>query len=224
MEKISNAFTTIENAVYNIIDTIRDRIDTFKMENPRKYKRIKKTMSKALRYALAFMCGFLLALIVLRSGQNKQIAAMEQRILEAQVAEVEKEPTPGQLWSAQNEEYKTVARAIHGIKKRYDLSDTACCAYIDVIRNRANPDINYDVMAKSSTLMEALAVPNQWELFDFEDKDGVYTQAEYNLVRDYLESGAWTLNSDRYFWVEVHNGYIIAKDSFNGNGNQQKVV
>lgn len=221
MEKI---LTTITDTFYNVTDPIRERIDTYKLEHPREYKRLKKKASKVLRYSLAFVCGFLLAIIVLRSGQTKQIAAMEQRLLEAQQTVTEKEPTPGQLWSAQNEEYKTVARAIHGIKKRYDLSDTACCAYIDVIRNRANPDVNYDVMAKSSTLMEALAVPDQWELFDFEDKDGVYTQAEYNLVKEYLESGTWTLNSDRYFWVEVHNGYIIAKDSFNGNGNQQKVV
>lgn len=221
---MENILTTITDTFYNITDPIREKIDTYKLEHPREYKRLKKKAGKALRYSLAFVCGFLLAIIVLRSGQTKQIAAMEQRLLEAQQTVAEKEPTPGQLWSAQNEEYKTVARAIHGIKKRYDLSDTACCAYIDVIRNRANPDVNYDVMAKSSTLMEALAVPDQWELFDFEDKDGVYTQAEYNLVKEYLESGAWTLNSDRYFWVEVHNGYIIAKDSFNGNGNQQKVV
>lgn len=175
------------------------------------------------RETLCFICGFLLALIVLRAGQNKQIEAMEARLAEAQAVEVQKEPTAGQLWSAQNEEYKTIARAIHGIRKRYGLSDLACCGYIDVIRNRANPEINFDVMAQSSTIMEALAVPNQWELFDFENKDGVYTQSEYNLVKEYLESGTWTLNSDRYFWVEVHNGYILAKDSFNGGGSSQKV-
>ena len=100
------------------------------------------------RYAketLCFLCGFLLAIIILRSGQTKQIAAMEQRLIEAQqTTETDKEPTPGQLWSAEQEGYRDICRVLAGVKQ-YDLSDEAKKAICDVIVNRVNAD--YDVFA-----------------------------------------------------------------------------
>lgn len=172
------------------------------------------------RETLCFLCGFLLAIIVLRSGQTKQIAAMEQRLIEAQqTAETAKEPTPGQLWSAEQEGYRDICRVLAGVKQ-YDLSDEAKKAICDVIVNRVNAD--YDVFSNDNTISEVCQHEGQFEGFK---KDGSFSQSDFKLISDYLQSNAGrVLNSDKYFWIETHHGYIIAKDSFNGNGNQQKVT
>ena len=171
------------------------------------------------RETLCFLCGFLLAIIVLRSGQTKQIAAMEQRLIEAQqTAETAKEPTPGQLWSAEQEGYRDICRVLAGVKQ-YDLSDEAKKAICDVIVNRANAD--YDVFSNDNTISEVCQHEGQFEGFK---KDGSFSQADFKLISEYMQSNAGrVLNSDKYFWIETHHGYIIAKDSFNGNGSQQKV-
>lgn len=171
------------------------------------------------RETLCFLCGFLLAIIVLRSGQTKQIAAMEQRLIEAQqTAETAKEPTPGQLWSAEQEGYGDICRVLAGVKQ-YDLSDEAKKAICDVIVNRVNAD--YDVFSNDNTISEVCQHEGQFEGFK---KDGSFSQADFKLISEYMQSNAGrVLNSDKYFWIETHHGYIIAKDSFNGNGSQQKV-
>ena len=171
------------------------------------------------RETLCFLCGFLLAIIVLRSGQTKQIAAMEQRLIEAQqTAETDKEPTPGQLWSAEQEGYRDICRVLAGVKQ-YDLSDEAKKAICDVIVNRANAD--YDVFSNDNTISEVCQHEGQFEGCK---KDGSFSQADFKLISEYMQSNAGrVLNSDKYFWIETHHGYIIAKDSFNGNGSQQKV-
>ena len=171
------------------------------------------------RETLCFLCGFLLAIIVLRSGQTKQIAAMEQRLIEAQqTAETAKEPTPGQLWSAEQEGYRDICRVLAGVKQ-YDLSDEAKKAICDVIVNRVNAD--YDVFSNDNTISEVCQHEGQFEGFK---KDGSFSQADFKLISEYMQSNAGrVLNSDKYFWIETHHGYIIAKDSFNGNGSQQKV-
>lgn len=171
------------------------------------------------RETLCFLCGFLLAIIVLRSGQTKQIAAMEQRLIEAQqTTETDKEPTPGQLWSAEQEGYRDICRVLAGVKQ-YDLSDEAKKAICDVIVNRVNAD--YDVFSNDNTISEVCQHEGQFEGFK---KDGSFSQADFKLISEYMQSNAGrVLNSDKYFWIETHHGYIIAKDSFNGNGSQQKV-
>ncbi len=171
------------------------------------------------RETLCFLCGFLLAIIILRSGQAKQIAAMEQRLIEAQqTAEMAKEPTPGQLWSAEQEGYRDICRVLAGVKQ-YDLSDEAKKAICDVIVNRVNAD--YDVFSNDNTISEVCQHEGQFEGFK---KDGSFSQADFKLISEYMQSNAGrVLNSDKYFWIETHHGYIIAKDSFNGNGSQQKV-
>lgn len=171
------------------------------------------------RETLCFLCGFLLAIIVLRSGQTKQIAAMEQRLIEAQqTVETAKEPTPGQLWSAEQEGYRDICRVLAGVKQ-YDLSDEAKKAICDVIVNRVNAD--YDVFSNDNTISEVCQHEGQFEGFK---KDGSFSQADFKLISEYMQSNAGrVLNSDKYFWIETHHGYIIAKDSFNGNGSQQKV-
>lgn len=171
------------------------------------------------RETLCFLCGFLLAIIVLRSGQTKQIAAMEQRLIEAQqTTETAKEPTPGQLWSAEQEGYRDICRVLSGVKQ-YDLSDEAKKAICDVIVNRVNAD--YDVFSNDNTISEVCQHEGQFEGFK---KDGSFSQADFKLISEYMQSNAGrVLNSDKYFWIETHHGYIIAKDSFNGNGSQQKV-
>lgn len=161
------------------------------------------------RETLCFLCGFLLALIVLRSGQTKQIEAMEARLAAAQVVEVEKEPTDGQKISL----YRNVARALYGVRD-YGLSNDAKRAYIQVMLNRADPNVQYDVMRGTDDLASVLAVPKQWQGYR---PDGNYTEADFQLVKEFLESGQGNiLNSDKYYWCEIKPGYIICKADING--------
>lgn len=161
------------------------------------------------RETLCFLCGFLLALIVLRSGQTKQIEAMEARLAATQVVEVEKEPTDGQKISL----YRNVARALYGIRD-YGLSNDAKRAYIQVMLNRADPNVQYDVMKGTDDLASVLAKPNQWQGYR---SDGNYTEADFQLVKEFLESGQGNiLNSDKYYWCEIKQGYIICKADING--------
>lgn len=162
------------------------------------------------RETLCFLCGFLLAIIILRSGQTKQIAAMEQRLIEAQqTAETAKEPTDGQKISL----YRNVARALYGVHEK-KLSDDAKKAYIQIMLNRADPNVQYDIMKGTDDLASVLAVPNQWEGYH---PDGNYTEADFQLVKEFLESGQGNiLNSDKYYWCEIKPGYIICKADING--------
>lgn len=164
------------------------------------------------RETLCFLCGFLLALIVLRSGQTKQIEAMEARLAAAQVVEVEKEPTDGQKISL----YRNVARALYGVRD-CGLSNDAKRAYIQVMLNRADPNVQYDVMRGTDDLASVLAVPKQWQGYR---PDGNYTEADFQLVKEFLESGQGNiLNSDKYYWCEIKPGYIICKADINGKTN-----
>ena len=164
------------------------------------------------RETLCFLCGFLLALIVLRAGQTKQIEAMEARLAEIQTAQTvkaEKEATDGQKISL----YRSVARALYGIRD-YNLSADGKRAYIQIMLNRADPSVQYDVMRGTDDLASVLAKPNQWQGYR---SDGNYTEADFQLVKEFLESGQGNiLNSDKYYWCEIKPGYIICKADING--------
>lgn len=162
------------------------------------------------RETLCFLCGFLLALIILRTEQTKQIEAMETRLAAAQVVEVEKEATNGQKISL----YRNVARALYGVRD-YNLSDNAKRAYIQIMLNRADPNVQYDVMRGTDDLASVLEKPHQWQGYR---SDGNYTEADFQLVKEFLESGQGNiLNSDKYYWCEIKSGYIICKADINGN-------
>ena len=166
------------------------------------------------RETLCFLCGFLLAIIVLRSGQTKQMtetAAAET----VTVQETQRTATEGQKTTL----YRNVARALYGIRQ-YNLSPDAKRAYIQVMLNRANPEIQYDVMKGTDDLASVLAVPKQWQGYN---PEGNYTEEDFQLVKEFLESGSGNvLNNDRYFWVEVRQGYIICKTDINGSGKNYK--
>jgi hypothetical protein len=69
-------------------------------------------------------------------------------------------------------------------------------------------------MRGTDDLASVLAVPNQWEGYR---PDGNYTEADFQLVKEFLESGQGNiLNSDKYYWCEVKQGYIICKADING--------
>ena len=166
------------------------------------------------RETLCFLCGFLLAIIVLRSGQTKQMT--ETAVAETvTVQETQRTATEGQKTTL----YRNVARALYGIRQ-YNLSPDAKRAYIQVMLNRANPEIQYDVMAGTDDLASVLAVPKQWQGYN---PEGNYTEEDFQLVKEFLESGSGNvLNNDRYFWVEVRQGYIICKTDINGSGKNYK--
>lgn len=166
------------------------------------------------RETLCFLCGFLLAIIVLRSGQTKQMT--ETAVAETvTVQETQRTATEGQKTTL----YRNVARALYGIRQ-YNLSPDAKRAYIQVMLNRANPEIQYDVMKGTDDLASVLAVPKQWQGYN---PEGNYTEEDFKLVKEFLESGSGNvLNNDRYFWVEVRQGYIICKTDINGSGKNYK--
>ena len=166
------------------------------------------------RETLCFLCGFLLAIIVLRSAPAKQ--ATETAAAETvMVQETQRTATEGQKTTL----YRNVARALYGIRQ-YNLSPDAKRAYIQVMLNRANPEIQYDVMKGTDDLASVLAVPKQWQGYN---PEGNYTEADFQLVKEFLESGSGNvLNNDRYFWVEVRQGYIICKTDISGSGKNYK--
>lgn len=166
------------------------------------------------RETLCFLCGFLLAIIVLRSGQTKQMT--ETAVVETvTVQETQRTATEGQKTTL----YRNVARALYGIRQ-YNLSPDAKRAYIQVMLNRANPEIQYDVMKGTDDLASVLAVPKQWQGYN---PEGNYTEEDFQLVKEFLESGSGNvLNNDRYFWVEVRQGYIICKTDISGSGKNYK--
>ena len=171
------------------------------------------------RYARELICfsiGLLAGLLIMSAhtdkAVNKVTAQYETQIAEIQAAEVQSEmdkATEGQKISL----YRNVARALYGIKD-YGLSNDAKRAYIQVMLNRANPNVQYDVMAGTDDLASVLAKPNQWQGYR---SDGNYTEADFQLVKEFLESGQGNiLNSDKYYWCEVKHGYIICKADING--------
>ncbi len=166
------------------------------------------------RETLCFLCGFLLAIIVLRSAPAKQ--ATETAAAETvTVQETQRTATEGQKTTL----YRNVARALYGIRQ-YNLSPDAKRAYIQVMLNRANPEIQYDVMKGTDDLASVLAVPKQWQGYN---PEGNYTEEDFQLVKEFLESGSGNvLNNDRYFWVEVRQGYIICKTDISGSGKNYK--
>lgn len=166
------------------------------------------------RETLCFLCGFLLAIIVLRSGQTKQMT--ETAVAETvTVQETQRTATEGQKTTL----YRNVARALYGIRQ-YNLSPDAKRAYIQVMLNRANPEIQYDVMKGTDDLASVLAVPKQWQGYN---PEGNYTEEDFQLVKEFLGSGSGNvLNNDRYFWVEVRQGYIICKTDISGSGKNYK--
>ena len=131
------------------------------------------------------------------------------------VQETQRTATEGQKTTL----YRNVARALYGIRQ-YNLSPDAKRAYIQVMLNRANPEIQYDVMKGTDDLASVLAVPKQWQGYN---PEGNYTEEDFQLVKEFLESGSGNvLNNDRYFWVEVRQGYIICKTDINGSGKNYK--
>lgn len=161
--------------------------------------------SRYARELVCFTIGLLVGILIMSTHTDKMVnkvsAQYEAQIAEMQAVE-EKEATAGQIWSEQNLLKENLARVLQGVD-RYDLSKTAKLAYLEVLRNRSNPDIQYDVMKGTDTLDAVLQVPQQFEGF--------------------LNSNSSYLNSDRYFWAKVTDGAVVAMDSFDGSGSNQKV-
>lgn len=171
------------------------------------------------RYARELICfgiGLLAGLLIMSAHTDKVVnkvsAQYEAQIAEIQAAEVQSEmdkATEGQKISL----YRSVARALYGIRD-YNLSANAKRAYIQVMLNRADPSVQYDVMRGTDDLASVLAKPNQWQGYR---QDGNYTEADFQLVKEFLESGNGNfLNSDKYYWCEIKPGYIICKADING--------
>lgn len=171
------------------------------------------------RYARELVCfgiGLLAGLLIMSAHTDKMVDKTSAEY-EAQIAEMTavkeqteaEKATEGQKISL----YRDVARALYGVHEK-KLSDDAKKAYIQIMLNRADPNVQYDIMKGTDDLASVLAVPGQWEGYR---PDGNYTEADFQLVKEFLESGNGNfLNSDKYFWCEVKQGYIICKADING--------
>lgn len=171
------------------------------------------------RYARELVCfgvGLIAGLLIMSAHTDKMVNKTAAEY-EAQIAEITavkeqtemEKATEGQKISL----YRNVARALYGIKD-YGLSNDGKRAYIQIMLNRANPNVQYDVMAGTDDLASVLAKPNQWQGYR---QDGNYTEADFQLVKEFLESGQGNiLNSDKYYWCEIKPGYIICKADING--------
>lgn len=172
--------------------------------------------SRYARELVCFAIGLLAGLLIMSAHTDKAVNKVTERY-EAQIAEMTaakeqteaEKATEGQKISL----YRNVARALYGVRD-YNLSSNAKRAYIQVMLNRANPEIQYDVMAGTDDLASVLAKPNQWQGYR---SDGNYTEEDFQLVKEFLESESGNiLNSDKYFWCEIKQGYIICKADING--------
>lgn len=171
------------------------------------------------RYARELVCfgiGLLAGLLIMSAHTDKMVSKTSAEY-EAQIAEMTavkeqteaEKATEGQKISL----YRNVARALYGVHEK-KLSDDAKKAYIQIMLNRADPNVQYDIMKGTDDLASVLAVPGQWEGYR---QDGNYTEADFQLVKEFLESGQGNiLNSDKYYWCEVKQGYIICKADING--------
>lgn len=171
------------------------------------------------RYAREIIClsiGILLGLLIMSMHTDKAVNKVTEKY-ENQIAEIHAEETKNELDKATEGQkislYRNVARALYGIRD-YGLSNEGKKAYIQVMLNRADPSVQYDVMRGTNDLASVLAVPNQWQGYR---PDGNYTEADFQLVKEFLESGQGNiLNSDKYYWCEIKQGYIICKADING--------
>lgn len=172
--------------------------------------------SRYARELVCFSIGFLAGLLIMSAHTDKMVdktsAEYEAQIAEMTVVKEQTEAekaTEGQKISL----YRNVARALYGVHEK-KLSDDAKKAYIQIMLNRADPNVQYDIMKGTDDLASVLAVPGQWEGYR---QDGNYTEADFQLVKEFLESGQGNiLNSDKYYWCEVKQGYIICKADING--------
>lgn len=171
------------------------------------------------RYARELVCfaiGLLAGLLIMSAhtdkAVNKVTAQYETQIAEMTAVKEQTEmdkATEGQKISL----YRDVARALYGVRDS-NLSSNAKRAYIQVMLNRADSSVQYDIMRGTDDLQSVLAVPNQWQGYR---PDGNYTEADFQLVKEFLESGQGNiLDSDKYYWCEIKPGYIICKADING--------
>lgn len=178
------------------------------------------------RYATQIAC-IVLTLILTLAVTNKshvreieEIRAEYEAKIEAIAQTQEKEATEGQRITMQRALTENLARVLQGVD-RYDLTKPQKLAYLQILRNRANPEIQYDVMRGTNSLEQVMQVPKQFEGFTY--NEGYYSRENYKIAEEFLASETNYLNSEKYFWARIGTGSFVAMDSFDGSGSTQKV-
>lgn len=177
----------------------------------------------AIICACLFLLGGLIGFGSTKSVYTKKIEAQEQAYAEAErlaSQQAEKEATEGQRITMARALTENLARVLQGVD-RYDLSKAQKLGYLQIVKNRSNPEIQYDVMRGTDTMEQVLSVPQQFEGFTY--NEGYYTKENYAIAEEFLNGEQNYLNSDRYFWAKISNGTFVAMDSFDGSGSNQKV-
>ena len=178
------------------------------------------------RYATQIACIVLTLVLTLtftnsrHAREIEEVRAEYEARIEAIAQTQEKEATEGQRITMQRALTENLARVLQGVD-RYDLTKPQKLAYLQILRNRANPEIQYDVMRGTNDLDSVLQIPKQFETFEY--GTGYYSKDNYKIAEEFLASDTDYLNSDRYFWCRIGYGSFVAMDSFDGNGSNQKV-
>ena len=177
----------------------------------------------AIVFAVALLLGGLCGYSISHSAYVKEIAARDAAEAEAAMIaaqQAEKEATEGQRITMQRALTENLARVLQGVEK-YELSKDAKLAYLQIIANRANPEVQYDVMRGTNTMEQVLQVPGQFQGFTY--GSGYYTKENYQIAEEFLNGEQNYLNDNIYFWARISNGEVLAMSTYDGSKTNQAV-
>lgn len=177
----------------------------------------------AIALAAAMILGGLCGYSISHNAYVKQIEARDAAEAEAAMIaaqQAEKEATEGQRITMQRALTENLARVLQGVEK-YELSKNAKLAYLQIIANRANPEVQYDVMRGTNTMEQVLQVPGQFQGFTY--GSGYYTKENYQIAEEFLNGDQNYLNDNIYFWARISKGEVLAMSTYDGSKTNQAV-
>ena len=177
----------------------------------------------AIVFSVALFLGGLCGYSISHNAYVKQIEARDAAEAEAAMLaaqQAEKEATEGQRITMQRALTENLARVLQGVEK-YELSKNAKLAYLQIIANRANPEVQYDVMRGTNTMEQVLQVPGQFQGFTY--GSGYYTKENYQIAEEFLNGDQNYLNDNIYFWARISKGEVLAMSTYDGSKTNQAV-
>ena len=177
----------------------------------------------AIVFVVTLLLGGLSGYSIAHKAYVNEIAARDAAEAEAAMIaaqQAEKEATEGQRITMQRALTENLARVLQGVEK-YELSKNAKLAYLQIVANRANPEIQYDVMRGTNTMEQVLQVPGQLQGFTY--GSGYYTKENYQIAEEFLNGDQNYLNDNIYFWARISKGEVLAMSTYDGSKTNQAV-
>lgn len=177
----------------------------------------------AIVFVVTLLLGGLSGYSIAHKAYVNEIAARDAAEAEAAMIaaqQAEKEATEGQRITMQRALTENLARVLQGVEK-YELSKNAKLAYLQIVANRANPEIQYDVMRGTNTMEQVLQVPGQFQGFTY--GSGYYTKENYQIAEEFLNGDQNYLNDNIYFWARISKGEVLAMSTYDGSKTNQAV-